>query len=380
MRLSEGIDELQKLLELGIQYWFLGAGASFESNIPLMYPLTSRVEACLKEPYNSLFNKVKDDLPTNCHVEHVLSHIGDMIAIAERSTSKKIKINNEDFNIENLKEIYKKIIEAITITVRFGYSKNGQNENIGDLINPIVNVDFHKEFVRQIFKRRANLEERSRISFITTNYDTLLEDALVLNSRIPIDGFLGTSIAFWNGKNLEDDINEPKTHKLLKLHGSVDWFKGQDAELLRIRYGVNYHSDLSNTLIYPQATKYIETQKDPFAKIFDCFRKLLRIRESHILAIVGYSFGDDHINSEIELALKDRNNKTNIIAFSKEVDNKLPQVLEKWRNDPNFGSRIYIATDRALYCQHERTIETSKKDLNWWTFSGLTKFLEKGEV
>ena len=384
--LSEGIEEVQKLFEVGTQYWLLGAGASVESNIPLMYPLTARVKTCLQPPIADFFEKIVGDLPDNCHVEHVLSHLGDLIAIAERSKSKEVRFGQDAICLDDLKKTYKCIVTEIATTVRYGYraARGGQAEEIGTLSAPIVDVTHHRRFVRQLFRRRTNLESRSRISFITTNYDTLLEDALTLERRIPVDGFAGAAIAFWTGDDIESvDVYPTRTHRVLKLHGSVDWFKDDELGLLRVRYGVRYLSDLANTLIYPQATKYVETQKDPFARIFDCFRKSLAIKDSHILAIVGYSFGDEHINGEIEHALSDRNNKTNIIAFSKEMEDvdggtKLAPALERWRTNQSFGSRVYIASDKALYCGTNKMAGEEGKELNWWTFSGLTDFLEQG--
>lgn len=135
-------------------------------------------------------------------------------------------------------------------------------------------------------------------------------------------------------------------------------------------------------MIFPQATKYIETQKDPFAKLFDCFRKSLMVNDSHVLAIIGYSFGDDHINTEIDYALRRRGSKTVVIAFSKELANEgntaLPATLEKWRSDPVFGNRIYVASDKALYCGKTRLPPAEGTSFNWWNFSGLTKFLAQG--
>lgn len=384
--IEDGIEELQKLLEIDYQYWILGAGVSLDSNIPLMYPLTKRVEACLEEPNKKYFQTLIGILEESCHVEHVLSHLGDLIAIAERSRSKNVLLGTDTLGVAQLNDLYKAIIENIARTIRYGYKaeRQGEPEQIGTLADPIVEVENHKQFISQLFKRRANLEPRSKISFITTNYDTLIEDALTLEKRVAVDGFSGSAIAFWTGLGIDIKDSLPqRSHRVLKLHGSVDWFKSQDSALLRVRYGVKYLADLSNTLIYPQATKYVETQKDPFSKIFDAFRKSLAINESHVVPIIGYSFGDEHINSIIEHALTERNNKTNIVAFSQELINTdsqsaLAPTLDRWRNDTEFGSRIYIASDKALYCGKTKLEPIAGQNLDWWTFAGLTKFLGQG--
>ncbi|MFZ3117063.1 MAG: SIR2 family protein, partial [Variovorax sp.] len=248
---------------------------------------------------------------------------------------------------------------------------------------PIVEVDAHIKFVHQVFRGRANLEPRSQIGFITTNYDTLLEDAIAMEHRVALDGFSGGAIAFWNGESIDPSATAAmQAHRVLKLHGSVDWFNEPQLGLLRARYGVKYLSDLASTLIYPQATKYLETQKDPFARIFDCFRRTLRSPEHHLLGIVGYSFGDDHINSEIEAALTAKGSATVVVAFSKEANVggalELCSTLKRWLNDPSFSSRIYVASDTALYHGAERFAPAGGASLKWWTFGGLTAFLENG--
>ena len=383
---DHGVEELLKVIELGRQQWLLGAGASVESGIPLMYPLTTRVRACLGGNDLTLFDAVMADLPNNSHVEHTLSHLGDLIALASRSKKQTAFIGSNEVPLADMEAAYHSIIKWIATTVRYGYraSSSTKAEEIGKSDNPIVDVEAHLKFVHQVFNGRANLEPRSQVGFITTNYDTLLEDALAMDRRIALDGFSGGGIAYWSGDSVDPSAPAGnKSHKVLKLHGSVDWFRDPNMGLLRVRYGVKYLSDLASTLIYPQATKYLETQKDPFARIFDCFRRTLRISENHLLGIVGYSFGDDHINTEIEHALSDRNNKTVVIAFSREVDGSagpsLCPTLKRWLGSDQYGSRIYVATNKALYNgSHRHTPPLVSPELSWWTFDGVTKFLESG--
>jgi hypothetical protein len=383
---DHGLDELQKVLELGRQQWLLGAGASVESGIPLMYPLTARVKSCLLGDELALFDAVMADLPDYSHVEHTLSHLGDLIALALRSKGKAARVGIDEVPLARMEATYRAIVKCIATTVRYGYrpASVAEAEIIGTSDAPIVDVDAHLRFVRQVFKGRVNLEPRSQVGFITTNYDTLLEDALAMDRRVALDGFSGGAIAYWNGESIDPNAAAGnQSHKVLKLHGSVDWFRDPLIGLLRVRYGVKYLSDLAGTLIYPQATKYLETQKDPFARIFDCFRRALRTTDNHLLGIVGYSFGDDHINAEIESALEDRNNKTVVIAFSREVTDgagsSICPTLKKWLENERYGSRVYAATNMALYNgQHRLDPPPGTAELKWWTFDGMTKFLETG--
>lgn len=386
--LDEGIEELQKLLEANVQYWLLGAGASYESKIPLMYPLTDRIVTLVTGVNSALLKSIRAELPPHSHIEHVLSHIGDLIAIASRKQTKQAHVGGNDHTLADLVSLHREVISHIATTVRYGYrpATAASPVEVGTLNAPIVEIEHHHNFLDALFEGRSNLESRSRVGFITTNYDTLLEDALALCRRSVFDGFTAGGVGYWLGHTKEIiEKLPPRSHHLIKLHGSVDWLRVPNGNLLRGRYGTKYLANLSDTLIYPQATKYVETQKDPFADLFGAFRNSISVSASHILCTIGYSFGDDHINAEIETALSKEGNKTTVIAFSKELPEtagatttELPETLERWRQNPKFGSRIYAATDKALYAGALAMPAATGSTLNWWSFSGLTKFLRNG--
>jgi hypothetical protein len=384
---DEGVEELQKLLETTFQVWLMGAGASYASNIPLMHELTSHVFGLVKSPHSTLLNAIKNELHENAHIEHVLSHIGDLIALATRNRSGMITLGGTEYDLTGLKSLHSEIIRHIAVTVRYGYrpASNGTVKSIGTINRPIVKIEYHKHFMSALFSGRSNLESRSRVVFATTNYDTLIEDALSISKRSVFDGFSAGGIGFWTGHSAELLENlPPRTHQVIKLHGSVDWLRYDDgSDVVRARYGTDYLANLENTLIYPQATKYIETQRDPFADLFLAFRRNLGTHDSHVLCIVGYSFGDEHINIEIEEAMRRVGSKTNIVAFSREVTvaggTELPATLKSWLGD-SFAARVYVASDKALYAGGKRLTRTLPGDMNWWTFSGLTQFLQSGVV
>ncbi len=137
--------------------------------------------------------------------------------------------------------------------------------------------------LKHFFQTRSNLERRSPITFFTTNYDTLLEDSLALHKKEVIDGFSGGAVGFWNpSKEFSRNKNSNECF-LYKLHGSVDWQRDANQGLVRARYGTKYLSDPSNIMIYPQATKYVETQKDPFASLFAGLRSKLSEKSQNVL-------------------------------------------------------------------------------------------------
>ncbi len=177
---EDQLENLKNHLDASQQNWLFGAGISFDAKIPLMYPLTKRVEKIIDENGSdsdkSILAALKKDLDDGSHIEHYLSHLGDLIAIAERSKDKSATLDNEKCTVSSLKTAYTAIIKAIGEIVRYGF----KGDEIGTAENPIVEIEYHLNFVEALFSNRSNLESRSKITFFTTNYDTLLEDALAL--------------------------------------------------------------------------------------------------------------------------------------------------------------------------------------------------------
>lgn len=379
------VEELKKQLEQPKQNWLFGAGISFNSNIPLMNPLTDRVEQLITDATDKeIYDLLKEELVADAHIEHYLSHIGDLIAITDRTKRKNTSIRGKTFTKEQLVQLHGNIIASIGDTVRYGYRKEGSDEKIGRSDAPIVKIEHHRKFVRAINYNRTNLSSRSNISFFTTNYDTLLEDALGLEGFVVKDGFSGGALANWNPSfEFNENLRTPKTHNIYKLHGSIDWQKDEENKLFRTRYGTTYLAKKSDIMIYPQATKYVETQKDPFAFLFSSFRNALNTKDENRLVICGYSFGDAHINAEIEAALSSQKNKTILIAFAKETPSApivINETIDAWLKNPEFGNRVYVAGENGIY---NNSVEPVKplggSKLNWWTFEGLTNFLITGD-
>ena len=386
---KDNLDQLDKLLAASNQSWLFGAGISLDAGIPLMRPLTDRVFARAKEKVEATDLKVlefvKNQISDDSHIEHILSHLGDHRAIADRSNDKKVIFDGVTLSVDDLDELHQRVLTWIAETIRWGYkpSKSDEDsEEIGTLENQIVIIKNHSAFVSALFNRsQAGVAERRRaVRLFTTNYDTLLEDALALGGFSYWDGFSGGAVAYRSHRYGDEEPN-PKDYAqvirahVIKLHGSIDWRLGEDGRVLRVRDGDLYPKKTSRVLIYPQSTKYLATQRDPFAAQFDLFRRSLGAREENVLATCGYSFEDEHINQEIELALQRPENKTTVLAFSKTLN----QTLEKWRTEP-WGKRVYVISEDGLYVgsggAYSPPSAPAKRD--WWMFSGVTKMLNSG--
>ena len=120
----------------------------------------------------------------------------------------------------------------IAETIHWGYAPadGDEPERIGTREKPIVIVDEHKKFVSALLNRsQAGVaERRSAVKLFTINYDTLIEDALALGCFSYWDGFSGGAVAY---RNYHYGEQEPETGfraHVIKLHGSIDWYLGDD--------------------------------------------------------------------------------------------------------------------------------------------------------
>ena len=387
-------EQFEKHLNSPKQTWLLGAGVSFPANIPLMLALTSRVMHLAKaevfaddDAAKGVLDFVVEDCGDQSHIEHHLTHLGDLISIAERSRTGGIEIGGARVPKEKLVEVHRGLIAKIAETVRWGFKpakKDAEGavtepEQVGTQGASIVSIAGHARFIEAVFgTTRAGLDfVRTPVEFFTTNYDTLIEDALALAGVDFQDGFIGGGVGFWR---IENYANVTGARAVVsKLHGSIDWYRPRAGDkLLRIRHGDTYPGRGGSVMIYPQATKYINTQRDPFAEIFQRFRHRLAQGSDHVLMICGYSFGDEHINAEIESAMSSGKSQLTIVAFVDGPNDALPSTLAAWLAQP-WGQRIFVASPKGLYQGALGPVFAAPAgSRDWWTFDGVSTLLSAG--
>lgn len=170
-----------------------------------------------------------------------------------------------------------------------------------------------QSFLMSFASRAAS---RERLHVFTTNYDRLVEHGCDMAGLRVIDRFVGALEPVFRSSRVEVDLHynppgirgEPRfmegVLRLTKLHGSLDWV--HDARTRSIaRRGIPFgagskHSSvptdpLDSVMIYPNASKDVETTAYPYAELFrDMAAALCRPNSS--VVIYGYGFGDDHVN------------------------------------------------------------------------------------
>lgn len=165
-----------------------------------------------------------------------------------------------------------------------------------------------KKFPHEIFLKKLLVSRKlssPRIKVFTLNYDTLFEQAAQNLEAITIDGFSFSQPRKFQGGNFDLDIvrrNHNRLNKdesyysnvlhLYKLHGSVDWRIDKE-RIEQVDSGLI--SPEETVMIYPGSHKYQESYNMPFYELISRFQTALREPNTSLL-VIGYSFGDEHIN------------------------------------------------------------------------------------
>lgn len=187
---------------------------------------------------------------------------------------------------------------------------------------------------KNFYERISQQMHRSvPINIFTTNYDLFNELALD-ELRFPYNnGFMGMSrrqfvpasfdYTFVENMNLKRDSWEPVSSyfNLIKLHGSISWIR-KNNELLEVQPGDK--STGRHMMIYPSPLKDRSTLMTPYSDLFRVMENRL-MRRNAVLIVIGYSFGDDHINRLIYNSLVSSSFRL-IILNSSEAVKKLAEL------------------------------------------------------
>lgn len=175
-------------------------------------------------------------------------------------------------------------------------------------------LDTYEHMLLKVLTRPPNLR---RPAFFTLNYDTLVEQAADNIGVTVVDGFVGTQRRVFRPESFDRDFyfpaqtTEGKVHRLdrvihlYKLHGSVTWERSD--ETFDNPFGLCSAPDGpkkpgKDVVIYPTPLKYGATLGLPYSEMFRRFGQTTAQPQS-VLFVIGYNFGDAHVNAVIRQAL-----------------------------------------------------------------------------
>ncbi len=363
---ATALNDLDDLLMQSTKAFLLGAGCSKCAGLPLTAELTAKTLASTR--LDATTKKILTAIEamfagaTTANIEDYLSELVDLVAIAERrgargATTSTAPLHGVDYSSKQLKDAVDQIKEAIA-----------------EVIDIAVNLEVHWKFIQAVHRpvRPGRTVATRPVDYLVLNYDTLIESALALQKLRYADGMSGGNSAWWDTTTFDAD---GLAARILKLHGSIDWSEITGDPLPR-RIAKSLTLPTGNdrkVLIWPASTKYRETQRDPYAQLSSLARRVLRPQSGSqtVLTVCGYSFGDSHINIEIERALRESGGELTVVAFT--FDEEPTGELRRLHEDKEITDQVRIYARRGFF--HGTTSAKSANDLPWSKFENITRLL-----
>ena len=313
----------------------LGAGVSKACGLPNIHDITKLV---IEGITNYNFIEMLHEKDT---VENILNKTQQLRVLLK--SGKEFNSLKESDIIDIEKNIKKIIFDELSIVI--------DTDNFYKLVLWLnfINRDYEKEI-------------------FTLNYDLLVEKALEKASLPYFSGFIGNVKPFFITDSVEDFQGvyvKQSWIKLWKLHGSLNFVKDIND---KIYIDNNIGNSSENLLIYPSMDKYLSSRKAPYISYLDRLRKYL-IDKEKIVFVLGYSFGDDHINEVIVNGLN-INHRLSVIAFAFD-DITFNQGISLLGSYPNFS----IYTDKKKYTNRRESIFNSTSNIG--DFNNLISLIDE---
>lgn len=292
--------------------------------IPDIRGLTAVVKDELKQSteHKETFAKVLNRLSADSTIEDILSHVRLLHEVVR------------DGNIDGLNRA----------------ALAGLDAEICAITTKVVNVELPSPLTpyHRLATWVGGIHRTHPVEIFTPNYDLLMEQAFEAHKIPYFDGFIGSRQAFFDLASMENESLPARWGRLWKVHGSVNWWRNADDEVVR-RDAIVAVAAGDRQMIYPSHLKYDQSRRMPYLAMLDRLRSFLA-RGQAVLVTNGYSFLDQHLNEVILHGL--RSNPTAVcfgLLFGPRSN--YPDVLAKARMHPNLS---LLAADGAVLGTIER--------------------------
>lgn len=279
--------------------------------IPAVAALTTMVLNALSADYSHQIAALKAELAPKDDIETILSRVRTLASVL--GTAKVHGLDGPGY-VELGERICGEIASIVKVGLPTGASAFSQ------IVTWIVGAG--REHAVEIF---------------TTNYDLLLEEALERVRAPYFDGFTGGRDPFFDPVTVASNDLPSRWTRLWKLHGSLGWQSNDKGEVIRLG------KDSTNHLVFPEHLKYEQTQKAPYAALFDRLRGFLATPDTLLISI-GFSYSDAHISARIDEGLA-ANPSASVFAFQYKRLEEEGAASALARRLPNFS--LY-ARDAAI--------------------------------
>jgi hypothetical protein len=276
-----------------------------ELGIPTMKALSDGFQRLIADNADNKFvtvdaqTRLRDELGIDLTAEGVRDNLEEMMAVLINThrfcqTSSKEEISGlESVVAEAIAGVQRYILDRCTA----GCFSDGDDTVVNN----------YRLFYLALASRARGL---SPPWVFTTNYDLFNERAMDRSGVSYSNGFSGTVERRFNPATYRLALAEQLDITSLrwaavdgfvhfcKLHGSVNWVE-EESGLYPIREA---HEALkpatSRIMIYPTPSKQSASFGSPYADMFREFQRQV-VQDQSVLIVMGYSFGDEHVNNII---------------------------------------------------------------------------------
>ena len=298
-------------------------------------------------------------------------------AIPLMSFFKSKDISDEEANnllSDKVKEVSKKVIEDISSSNDEGNIK-AVLKRYSEFIKVILQLLYHANS-RQVTKN---------INIFTTNYDLFIEKSLdelmkyesfVFNdgsngyfNRILDSANYNKSVAY---RGLNDSyLNELPTLSLIKPHGSMNWEREQEDNILIRQSVVENPVVVKPTGLEGQET-FLNNHFHDMLRVF----QLELDKPQSILIVIGFSFQDKHIAKMLNRSLK--NPELNVFIFCYSESDKQTILTNLGLSDCPRNLNVITPNELDEKYKTKHEVEDEDEDeSDWFSFdlSNLTELL-----
>jgi hypothetical protein len=288
--------------------FLLGAGASAEAGIPPSGKMIDHIEELMGasgsadwKPYCNLYN----------HIKSAIHYAAGLKGQFKEAVTYNIEtLVNTLYELERNEEhpLYPFIASWNSRLVSLSRGDNGDFSKVREFRGRILRqlkswVSPEDTSLADYYKGLKPLQRGLTfpLRIFSLNYDRCVEDLSAPDFRVET-GFEGVGPKFpWDWERFEDTDAGPTPPEiyLYKLHGSVNWKRDPEGNLIRLAQTETIAPEKME-LIFGRDFKL--EAADPYLFYTYEFRKASL--EAKVIVCIGYGFGDPHINKIVTQALR----------------------------------------------------------------------------
>ncbi len=311
----------------------LGSGASVQYGLPSMGQLGEHLKESLhfnNDEHVLEFSKFKESLDKFHDLEKTLS---------------EIQLNNII-----LSSIIKKTWDFISEADLNAFNEINANQKSPPLT----------KLVQHLLRTTSN-----KLSIITTNYDRIAEYCVGIAEAFVCTGFAQNYIGHFSDRIFTNNLGKVQGFKgqvnILKVHGSLDWFKAPNGSNIHIPLHSKIPDDYRPMIVTPGLSKYSETHNEPYRTIFTLADN--EIQNANGYLSIGYGFNDSHVQSKLVEKIKSKP----IILLTKELTQKTKEIILEGECKKYILMEEYNTHHTRIYSSSQG--ENIIQDCSYWNFS-----------